>query len=152
MPNKDEAPQKTSVGTWAKRCYMAARAAMDHALRPYGLGSTQWYVLYHLAHDGPTLQRDLQRSLQVERATLSVVVSTLARKGLVEQLPDRVDARQKLLQMTPAGTRVWDKLPDLSQIEHIAFGGMDPADLATTERILRAATERIEDHTREGIQ
>ncbi len=122
---------------------MAARAAMEDALRPHGLGATQWYVLYHLAHDGPTLQRDLQRNLQVERATLSVVVTTLARKGLVEQLPDRIDQRQKLLRMTDAGTRLWSQLPDLSRIEEVAFGGMDVADLATAARVLRLATERL---------
>ncbi|SBS72737.1 Transcriptional regulator, MarR family [uncultured Mycobacterium sp.] len=131
------------MGAWAKRCYMAARAAMDDSLRPYGLGATQWYVLYQLAHEGPTLQRDLQRMLQVERATLSVVVTTLARKGLVEQLPDRVDQRQRLLRLTSAGTRLWEALPDLSRIEDIAFAGIDAADIATAVRVLRIATERL---------
>lgn len=135
------------MGAWAKRCYMAARAAMDDALRPHGLGATQWYVLYQLAHEGPTLQRDLQRMLQVERATLSVVVTTLARKGLVEQLPDRVDQRQRLLRLTSAGTRLWKALPDLSRIEDIAFAGIDAADIATAARVLRIATERLQNST-----
>ena len=135
------------MGAWAKRCYMAARAAMDDALRPHGLGATQWYVLYQLAHQGPTLQRDLQRMLQVERATLSVVVTTLARKGLVEQLPDRVDQRQRLLRLTSAGTRLWKALPDLSRIEDIAFAGIDAADIATAARVLRIATERLQNST-----
>src|ERR1700691_6568285 len=39
-----------SVGAWAKRLYFAARSVMDSVLRPYGLGSTQWYVLYQLAN------------------------------------------------------------------------------------------------------
>ncbi|AKK29893.1 MarR family transcriptional regulator [Mycobacterium sp. EPa45] len=136
---------------WAKRCYLAARATMEDALRPHGLGATQWYVLYQLAHEGPTLQRDLQRILQVERATLSVVVTTLVRKGLVEQLPDQADQRQKLLRMTAAGTRLWNTLPDLSQIEDLAFSGMNSADLATAARVLRAATERLEKTTQERI-
>ena len=117
---------------------------MDDALRPHGLGATQWYVLYQLAHQGPTLQRDLQRMLQVERATLSVVVTTLARKGLVEQLPDRVDQRQRLLRLTSAGARLWKALPDLSRIEDIAFAGIDAADIATAARVLRIATERLQ--------
>ncbi|KRE27212.1 MarR family transcriptional regulator [Mycobacterium sp. Soil538] len=123
---------------------MGARAAMEDALRPHGLGSTQWYVLDQLAHEGPTLQRELQRSLQVERATLSVVVTTLVGKGLIEQLPDRSDQRQKLLRMTSSGTRLWNQLPDLSQIEKTAFAGMDASDLATAVDVLRIATERLE--------
>lgn len=120
---------------------------MDDALRPHGLGATQWYVLYQLAHEGPTLQRDLQRMLQVERATLSVVVTTLARKGLVEQLPDSVDQRQRLLRLTSAGTRLWAALPDLSRIEDIAFAGIDAADIAIAVRVLRTATERLQNST-----
>ena len=54
---------------------------MEAALRPYDLGGTQWYVLHQLAKKGPTMQRELLRMLQVERATLSVVVTTLVRKG-----------------------------------------------------------------------
>jgi MarR family transcriptional regulator, lower aerobic nicotinate degradation pathway regulator len=77
-----------SVGVWAKRYYFAVRAAMEPVLRPYDLGTTQYYVLYQLANAGPARQRELVRMLQVERATLSVIVTTLVRKGLVDQMPD----------------------------------------------------------------
>ena len=123
---------------------------MEAALRPYHLGATQWYVLHRLAHDGPIMQRDLLRALQIERATLSVVVGTLVRKGLVEQVPDRVDQRQKLLRMTRVGVRLWDKLPDLSFIHKTAFDGIDSADIAAAIRVLRTATERLETYSRQG--
>ncbi|MDR3633753.1 MAG: MarR family transcriptional regulator [Isosphaeraceae bacterium] len=139
-----------SVGAWAKRCYFASRAAIEAVLRPYDLGATQWYVLYQLAHDGPTMQRDLLRTLQVERATLSAVVGTLVRKGLVEQVPDRVDQRQKLLRMTAAGTKLWDELPDLALIHKAAFDGIDDAAIATAIRVLQIATERLDNLSRKG--
>ena len=113
-------------------------------LRPYDLGTTQWYVLSQLSERGPTMQRDLLRALEVERATLSVVVTTMVRKGLVEQLGDRVDQRQKLIRMTPAGAKLWEELPDLSIIHRIAFDGIDGAAVATAIDVLRTATERLE--------
>lgn len=61
---------------------------MEAVLRPYELGATQWYVLYQLAHEGSTMQRDLLWILRVERATLSAIVGSLVRKGLLEQVPD----------------------------------------------------------------
>lgn len=139
-----------AVATWAKRCHLAGRIAMEAALRPYDLGSTQWYVLHRLAQDGPTMQRELLRLLQVERATLSIVVGALVRKGLVEQVPDRADQRQKLLRMTPAGARLWGELPDLGFIRTVAFDGIDPADLATAAKVLRIATDRLEGLSRKG--
>ncbi|CAO3382693.1 MarR family winged helix-turn-helix transcriptional regulator [Azospirillum argentinense] len=132
-----------SVGAWTKRCYLAGRALMDATLRPYDLGSTQWYVLWHLAHVGPTVQRDLGRVLELERATLSGIVATLVRKGLVSQTSSGDDQRQRLLTLTAAGEALWRELPDLSFIHDAAFGGLDEAELATTIRVLQTATERL---------
>lgn len=132
------------VGAWAKRCYFAGRAVMDSALRPYDLGSVQWYVLYQLATAGPTRQRDLVRLLEIERATMTGIVATLVRKGLVEQEPDRLDQRQKLLRMTAAGAKLWGELPDLTFIRSVAFDGIDAADVAIAVRVLQTATERLE--------
>jgi MarR family transcriptional regulator, lower aerobic nicotinate degradation pathway regulator len=129
---------------WAKRCYLAGRVAMEAALRPYDLGATQWYVLYQLAEDGPTMQRDLLRLLQIERATLSVVVTSLVRKGLVEQVADHTDQRQKRLRLTDAGMTLWNELPDLSFIHTAAFEGIDDAELAIAVKVLRTATERLD--------
>ena len=123
---------------------------MEAALRPYELGATQWYVLHHLANNGPTMQRDLLRMLEVERATLSVIVGTLVRKGLVEQVPDRVDQRQKRLRMTEAGTTLWGKLPDLAVVHEVAFDGIDAAAIATAIRVLQTATAQLEQYSWKG--
>ncbi|MGV1916961.1 MarR family winged helix-turn-helix transcriptional regulator [Rhizobium sp. 22-785-1] len=58
---------------------------MDECLGPFDLGSTQWYVLWHLVNNGPSVQRDLARALELERATLSGIIATLVRKDLVAQ-------------------------------------------------------------------
>jgi DNA-binding MarR family transcriptional regulator len=140
-----------SVGAWAKSYYFAVRAAMEWVLRPYGLGTTQWYVLYQLANDGPTMQRDLGRMLQIERATLSGIVAALVRKGLVDQLPGSGDQRQRMLRITDAGMRLWEELPDpLALIRAIAFDGSDAAELATALRVLQSATRRLNDHLAEA--
>ncbi|QOY87661.1 MarR family winged helix-turn-helix transcriptional regulator [Paludibaculum fermentans] len=124
---------------------------MEALLQPHGLGATQWYVLYQLAHDGPTMQRDLLRMLHIERATLSAVVGSLVSKGLVEQVPDRVDQRQKLLQLTAAGNKMWGRLPDLTLIHKVAFDGIDAASIATAIKVLQTATERLEKFSRNGV-
>ncbi|MBK3737102.1 winged helix DNA-binding protein [Azospirillum brasilense] len=142
MDQRSDAGHPT-VGAWTKRCYLAGRALMDATLRPYDLGSTQWYVLWHLAHVGPTVQRDLGRVLELERATLSGIVATLVRKGLVCQTSSGNDQRQRLLTLTAAGEALWRELPDLSFIHDAAFGGIDEAELATTIRVLQTATERL---------
>lgn len=142
-----------SVGAWAKRLYFASRAVMDSALRPYDLGSTQWYVLHQLAHEGPTMQRDLVNMLQIERATLSGIVATLVRKGLVEQTADSEDQRQRMLRLTRSGKMLWKELPDpIALIMGVAFDGADPTELAIARRVLQAATQRLNELISGGNQ
>ena len=117
---------------------------MEAMLRPFDLGTTQWYILHRLVHEGPTLQRDLVGLLQIERATLTVIVGALVRKGLVEQMPDDGDQRRKLLRAAPAGADLWGKLPDLSAIiNEAAFAGIGEADIEAAVRVLRIATDRL---------
>jgi DNA-binding MarR family transcriptional regulator len=126
---------------------LASRAVIESVLRPYDLGSTQWYVLYQLANEGPTMQRDLVRMLQIERATLSGIVSTLVRKGFIEQIPDDVDQRQKRLRITATGLQLWKQLPDpIALIQSVAFDGVDESELALVVKVLQAATERLNGH------
>ena len=135
------------VGAWAKRYYYTNREALESALRPFNLGSTQWYVLYQLANVGPTMQRDLGQILHLERATLSGVVGTLVRKGLIEQVEGAGDRRQRMLELSPSGAELWARLPDpIAEIRQIAFGPTSASDTTTAIRVLQEATERLTDY------
>lgn len=139
-----------SLGAWAKRCYFAGRAVMDATLRPYDLGSTQWYVLWQLVNVGPTTQRDLGRLLSIERASLSGIVATLLRKDLVCQVTDSQDQRVRLLQLTETGRKLWSELPDLTFIRDLAFAGLDADAVANAIMVLQTATERLERYSQKG--
>jgi DNA-binding MarR family transcriptional regulator len=148
MRHLAESSHHDTVGAWAKRCYFAGRALIDAVLRPYDLGSTQWHVLNQLATVGPTKQRDLVQILQVERATLSGIVARLMRKGLIEQVADAEDQRQRTLRLTIPGRRLWRELPDLAELlRSVAFEGFEQKELAIARKVLKAATERLNQHT-----
>jgi DNA-binding MarR family transcriptional regulator len=136
-----------SVGAWAKKYYLTSRALTEATLRPWAIGRTQWLVLWQLVHEGPTPQREMGRLLEIERATLSGIVSTLVRKGLLTQEADATDQRQRILRITEAGRTLWGELPDPTAVTaEVAFGGMDPADLATARKVLQEATRRLNEH------
>ncbi len=126
---------------------------MESVLRPYDLGNTQWYVLYLLANDGPMKQRDLTRMLEIERATLSAVISALVRKGLIDQMPDPDDQRQKVLEITTSGRNLWETLPDpIELIAAVAFDGVDDEEIATASRVLNEATQRLINYKTRGTK
>jgi DNA-binding MarR family transcriptional regulator len=152
VPNKTYESNLEAAGSWAKKYFLASRALMESVLRPYDLGTTQWYVLYLLAHDEPINQRDLTRTLAIERATLSAVISALVRKGLIDQTSDPDDQRQKVLQIATSGRDLWVTLPDpIALITRVAFDGVDEMEIATTNRLLRDATQRLIDY-KKGIK
>ena len=103
--------QQESVGEWSKNYYFAARTVIESILRNYGLGPTQWYVLYELINEGPTKQSDLSRMLKIERATLSNVVASLVRKNLIDKASYSKDQRQRVLIITDLGTKLWEGFP-----------------------------------------
>ena len=143
----------SAAAGWVKRYYLASRAVMEATLRPHDLGSTQWYVLWQLANNGPTVQRDFLNMLHVEKPTLSEVVSALVRKGFIEQRPAADDQRQRLLTITPAGLKLWQGLPDpIDLILKVSFDGVEEAELATVVRVLQAATGRLTHHITEGTK
>ena len=144
---------KQSAGAWAKRFHLATRAAMERILRPYDLGSTQWYVLHQLANHGPTPQRHFLGILQVEKPTLSEIVAALVRKGFVEQSPDAADQRQRVLTLTDVGRRLWENLPDpIASMRAVAFEDIDGDSLDLVANVLRTATERLQTHDFEGAK
>ncbi len=144
MTARDES---VSVGTWAKRYYYANRLAVETILRSHGIGATQWLVLRQLATRGPTAQRDLGRIVDAERAALSGIVTTLVRKGLVEQVISAVDQRQRQLDLTPAGRELWAELPDpFARVREVALAGIAPADIEVAVRVLERATSQVQAH------
>jgi DNA-binding MarR family transcriptional regulator len=136
-----------SLGAWAKRYYYANRLAVETLLRAHGIGSTQWLVLRHLAAAGPTAQRELGRVIDVERAALSGIVSTLVRKGFVEQVISAADQRQRELSLTPSGRELLDGLPDpFAQVREVALAGIDPAEIDAAIRVLERAIAHVQAH------
>jgi DNA-binding MarR family transcriptional regulator len=126
---------------------------MERILRPYDLGSTQWYVLHQLANHGPTPQRQFLSILQIEKPTLSDVVAALVRKGFVAQSTDAADQRQRVLTLTDAGRQRWDNLPDpIASMRGVAFEGVDAETLDLVASVLRAATERLHNHDPERTE
>jgi len=69
------------------------------------------------------------------------------RKGLIDQMPDPGDQRQKVLRITTAGRNLWVTLPDpIALIAAVAFDGVDEAEIETTNRVLRDATQRLNNY------
>ena len=74
-------------------------------LRPLGVSAAGGLVLGLLRDNGPTSPSELGERLIVTRATVTGVVDSLERRGLVHRAPNPADRRSVLVELTADGRR-----------------------------------------------
>lgn len=115
--------------------------ALNEGLLSSSFPLVQVRVLYELAHGTDLAAADLVDILQVDPGYLSRMITTLEKHGLIEKSPDKKNAKRNILDLTDAGTRLYEKLNAASAEEVRAL--VDP--LSTTDRKqLVGAMQRIE--------
>ncbi len=98
------------------------RLADRAALRRYGLGSAQIFVLHELSRTSPLSVNDLAERTATDQSTVSVVVNKLVSKGLVESNRSPSDARRAQLALTAKGRTMMKRLPP--PIQQLLLGGV----------------------------
>lgn len=80
------------------------RSLLDEKLRPSGQSSARMEALSAIMNSPErSAQVDIARRLRIEGPTLTRMLDTLEKDGLVERLPDPGDRRSKQLQVTAEG-------------------------------------------------
>jgi DNA-binding MarR family transcriptional regulator len=134
-----------NLGYWVKRYSILANQAVDAALKPYGIGRSQWYLLFHLQVGEKLSQRKLQAMLQVDSATLTTLVASLVKKGLVRQEFDLSNKRNKVIVLTAAGKALKESMPDpIEEIKIKALYGISDRNIAAAREVLKAAVHNLE--------
>ncbi|KJY83985.1 hypothetical protein TW81_06580 [Vibrio galatheae] len=134
-----------SLGHWIKRFYLLTTQAMESELTKYGLGRTQWYILYHIAEVGTLAQRELQTILNVESATLTPLVAALVKKGWVIQYPSVSDRRSKVLELTKEGVSHFSSIPNpIINIRSKAMAGLDTVQIENARKVIEQAVKNLE--------
>jgi DNA-binding MarR family transcriptional regulator len=86
-----------------QRAARAVARRFDEALRPLGLSNGQYSLLIALNRPEPPRITDLAPFLAMDRTTLTANLKPLARRGLLEVVPDAKDGRSRRLRLTEAG-------------------------------------------------
>lgn len=72
---------------------------LNEALKPLGLYSAQWSVIYVLKNKGSLTQKELCDYLFVEAPPMTRTIQRLVKQGYVTQIPGK-DKREKYVQLT----------------------------------------------------
>lgn len=135
-----------NLGYWIKRYSLLVNREMDATLKLYGIGRTQWYILFHIHKEGAIAQRKLQNILQIKSATLTALITSLVKKDLVTQSLDVTDKRGKTVYLTPNGSQLWKTLPDpISAVRSRAHKGISNEELERTRLVIERAVNNLEE-------
>jgi MarR family transcriptional regulator, organic hydroperoxide resistance regulator len=129
-----------AIGFWVHRVYQAARNEMYRAFREHGLEITpeQWTILLALWERDGRSQSELCEATFRDAPTMSRMIDSLVRQGLVVRRNDAADARAKLVWLTDAGRAIKKKLvPAARSLVERMTAGIPEQDMQTTREALR---------------
>ncbi len=96
-------------------------------------------------NDGIITQKDLEKSLDVSKSTLSGVLKTMEKNGFIEKTVSENDKRVTIVTLTPDGDRAYSEAMKITaELDRIVFGGLDDEEAETLMRILGKVRSNID--------
>lgn len=131
---------ENAIGFWIHRVYQASRNELYRVFREHGEDVTpeQWAVLIRLFERDAQTQSELSDGTFRDAPTMSRIVDSMEKRGLIERREAPTDRRARIIRLTRQGRALEKKLVPL--VEGVVAGmveGIDERALATTRATLR---------------
>jgi len=106
----------------------ALRVSSRDAEKRLGISGAQLFVLQCLGRDEVLSMNELAERTHTDQSSVSVVVSRLVERELVQRTPSADDARRAEVRLTPSGRKVVRFAPEATQVRLAqALAAMTPA-------------------------
>jgi DNA-binding MarR family transcriptional regulator len=129
----------------------------ERLAREEGLTAQQWLLLLQIAGDPnfprlgasaepgtAVLASNIATARGVSRPTISALVGSLVQKGLVSQVEDPGDRRQKALRATPDGLAILARIePARRRANQELLSGFDRGEISQALQILRSCLDAL---------
>ncbi|WP_424211205.1 MarR family winged helix-turn-helix transcriptional regulator [Streptomyces sp. BI20] len=134
-----------------QRAARLQRLLAGQLLRCVGLHPGQELVMMRLWELGPQRQIDLVRALGSDAATMTRTVRRLENSGFVRRRPDEADRRVVIVESTPAGRALRERVEGMwAELDEAASAGLSPAQreaaVAALARVETNLAHRLSEH------
>jgi DNA-binding MarR family transcriptional regulator len=111
----------------------------------FGLKIPEWRVMAVLGDAGTMTQRALTAATVMDKVAVNRAVKVLEDRGLVGRVPNPVDGRSHLLELTGEGRAIHAEVMPLARAtERELLDGLDPAEEALLRRLLADMRNRAD--------
>ncbi|WP_217483620.1 MarR family winged helix-turn-helix transcriptional regulator [Curtobacterium sp. Csp2] len=136
----------SSVGYVLKEAASALRAAMEDALRPFGMTITHYSCLELLAQRPGMSNSELARGTFVTRQSMNTLLQQLERDGVVERAATPTAGKVLPTRLTAAGRRQRERASAaVREVELRMTRDLDEAGRAAAFRLLRGMVAALRD-------
>lgn len=103
----------------------------------YGMLRTEWRVIFHIGRYRQMTAKEICTRSQIHKTKVSRAVHALEAKGYLRRESVAHDRRQEQLELTPAGSRVFEDLcREAARFDAEMLGAFSAEDIATVRRFL----------------
>jgi DNA-binding MarR family transcriptional regulator len=138
----DSAVDRPELGFLLSRLMREVMAREKPILDAAGLEMWDYAVLSALAESNAPTQAQLAATTGRDKTRLIGNLDRLEAQGMVERQPDPADRRNRIVSLTPAGSRVLRRCRDaIAAMETELLADLDPVDRDAFERALTALAD-----------
>ncbi len=137
-----------ALGYWVTRTYMLSRAELYRRFKAHDVDLTpeQWMVLVRLWQEEGVTQSALADRTFRDLPTMSRILATMERAGLVTRRRDVADARARRVHLTERGRGLRRGLVgEARRMVDAMLKGIPEADIAVTRRTLQRVLANLEE-------
>lgn len=118
---------------------------MKRGLESRGLTRARASALWQISHRDTITQRELADALKVTPRNVTTLIDGLEKTGFVKRRDHPNDRRAILLDLTPSGKEIADRLKrETQELAKALFAGLSPAKLEQFVETLDLVTGRLE--------
>jgi DNA-binding MarR family transcriptional regulator len=106
--------------------------------RAFGIGLGEVRLVYVIGYEGPLTARQASQIIGIDKGAMSRTVAALVRRGVLQVTVDGADARQRVIQFTPAGKKLHQRVMSLAlERERQMYAIFSDDELATLSALLK---------------
>lgn len=102
--------EEQHIGYLLRQTARLSHTIYNKKLEKEGISVSQDSVLSLLYRSNGLTQKELQQALYIQASSLTKLIDTLEKKGLVTRIPHLEDARYKLISLTEVGSSLKNQL------------------------------------------
>lgn len=135
-----------SLGFLVRDVHRAFSKQLGARIADDGVTIGMWYFLRVLWEEDGLSQRELSRRIGMMEPTTVSAIDTMEKRGFVTRRVDQRDKRRRLVQLTPKGRKLKQKLLPLAyDVNLVAAAAFDPEEIETLQSLLSRLKNNLSD-------